>query len=168
MTGTFEKQTAMIPTEKVDLQLPRTKKGEFKHKLRWEERLHVLDPSSTTEETERRLFEFRQLFAFRFSDAIITWAGQGPRAWTKLIGRIYMEHIAKHLQADRVPTQPPQWIGARSYPTSYFAALDVDADRTPEQILAEKFNLEDIDDETKADLLRRQPRQKPKPPFDDR
>src|SRR5262245_58390389 len=97
--------------------LPRTKSGTLKQKLSWEEKLHLLDPRSPREATEARLEEFSNLFAWRFTNGIITRPGDGPSAWTALKGRIKPAHLARHLQADRLPTQPPLWIGARSFRT---------------------------------------------------
>lgn len=109
---------------------PRTKSGTFKQKLTWEEKLHVLDPTSPPAATEARLVEFRNLFAFRFTNAIITRAGQDSRSWIALPGFLYVENIIRHLLADRIPDHPPVWVGARSLPTTRFFAIDVDADRS--------------------------------------
>jgi hypothetical protein len=130
-----------------------TKAGDRKRRFTWEEKIHILDPSSPKEATEERLQEFADLFSYRYTDGIITQVGQGPRAWTKLRGAIAPWHIARHLLADRIPTLPPQWIGARSFPTTRFFAIDVDADRTPEQMLADKYDLASMVEYERAYLL---------------
>jgi hypothetical protein len=154
--------------------LPRTKAGEIKSRFTWEEKLRILDPTSSIEATEARVKEFLQLFAFRVGNAIITRVRGGPRDWTALRGRIYLDHIVRHLLADRIPTLPPQWVGARSFPTTRFFAIDVDPDRTPEQMVADSYDLSGMDDsERERDhhrswLLSRMKPTKAKPPFEDR
>jgi len=153
--------------------LPRTKKGELKQKLSWDEKLRVLDPFSPREATEARLARFESLFAFRYTDAIITKVNQGPRAWTALRGRLRAAHIVRHFLADRVPTLPPQWVGARSFRTTRHFCLDVDTDRTPEQVLALEYDLSQFDELERDWLLRKKaPKQrkskKAKAPFEDR
>src|SRR4051812_38601020 len=73
------KQKRTGGTEPPDL-LPRTRSGEVKKRLTWEEKLHVLDPFSSPEATEQRLEEFADLFSYRYADGVITRSGQGPRA----------------------------------------------------------------------------------------
>ncbi len=109
-----------------DVELPRNKRGAIKQRLSWEDKLRLLDPGSTAEETQERLLIFQNLFAYWWSDGIITRVNRGPLAWTALQGRITVDHIARHLLADRVRSLPPQWIGARSGGFSRFACIDVD------------------------------------------
>ncbi len=110
--------------------IPRRSDGQVKKRLTLEEKFHALDPQSPSKATEKRLEEFQELFAFRRKDAIITKAGQGPRAWTALKGPLYLDHVARHLLADRLlPALEPQWVGARSLNKTRFVCIDVDADR---------------------------------------
>lgn len=147
-----------------------TKAGSLKRRFTWDEKLRILDLSSPKEATEERLQDFADLFSYRYTEGIITQVGQGPRAWTKLRGAIAPWYIARHLLADRIPTLPPQWVGARSFPTTRFFAIDVDADRSPEQMLADKYDIANMDDDDRAFLLNQaRPRKaKAKLPFEDR
>jgi len=83
-----------------------------------------------------RLEDYRQLFAYRYTGAIVTKAGHGPGGWTAYKRPLDWYQIALHLLADRVPGRRPIWYGSRSLPRSRYFCLDVDADRTPERILA--------------------------------
>jgi hypothetical protein len=109
-----------------DIELPRTKTGALKQKLTLDEKLRILDPYSTLETIKDRLLQFELLFAYRYTNGIITRVGAGPSSWIALKGPIYADNIARHLLANRLPTHPPQWVGARSFPTSLFACIDVD------------------------------------------
>jgi hypothetical protein len=152
--------------------LLRNKAGNLKQRFSWAEKLHFLDPTSSIKETEARLDEFAELFAHRYTDGIITRVGQGPRAWTALKGAIAPWQIVRHLLADRVPTLPPQWVGARSFLTTRFTCIDVDADRTPEQMVADSYDLSGMGDSEREHyrswLLNRMKPTKAKPPFEDR
>jgi hypothetical protein len=75
------------------------------------------------------LVAFIALFAFRKSNGIVTKSGQGPRAWTALPVPLQEKHVMRHLLADRVPGLNPIWYGARSFSTTKFVCIDVDADR---------------------------------------
>jgi hypothetical protein len=109
-----------------------------------------------------------RLFAFRRTNAIITKVGQGPRAWTKLPGRLEPAHVARHLLADLLPTQSPRWVGVRSLATSLHLCIDVDADRTKEQILEDEYDLSNADEDQKAWLLSSIIKSPPKPSFEER
>jgi hypothetical protein len=150
--------------------LPRTRTGQIKHRFTWDEKLRILDPTAPTKTTAARLEAFRNLFAFRRTDAIITKVGQGPRAWTALRGPLTLPHIARHLLADTVPTLKPQWVGARILKGTFFLCIDVDPDRTAHHTLADKYDLTRLDDDEVARLLRqtKPANPKPKPPFTDR
>ncbi len=132
---------------------PRRRDGTPKRRTSWNEKMRTLDTTAPAELTERRLAQFQRLFAFRRSGGIVTRAGQGPRAWTKLKGTIGLDHIARHLLADRIPNLAPQWVGARSLETSLYLCLDVDPDRTPEQHLDDNYNLAHADDNDRQSLL---------------
>ena len=90
-----------------------------------EELIH-LDPRSSREATLSRVAEYRRLFAYRYTRAIVTRRGQGPSAWTAYRGRLVDEQIIHHLLADRLPGRPPIWYGSRSFQTSMYLCLDVD------------------------------------------
>lgn len=164
--NSYQTGNARTPPSTADgIDLPRTRTGSIKQKLSWAEKLRILDPSSPVEDTEARLREFMSLFAFRVGDASITQVNGGPRAWTALRGRIYLEHVVRHLLGARIPTVPPQWIAARSFSTTQYFAIDVDADRTPEQKLAEQYDLSRFDDEERRLILKQVKPAKAKPPF---
>jgi hypothetical protein len=160
--------TTVSPQLEYPAYLPRNRAGEIKRRFTWQEKVRILDPQSSIMRTTSRLKAFRKLFAYRYSDAIITRPGQGPRAWTALRGPIGSDHVIRHLLADRIPTLPPQWIGARSFITTQFVCIDVDANRTPEQTLADKYDFARMDEGEQADLLKQMKPPKPKPPFEAR
>jgi hypothetical protein len=161
-----------VPQQWKAVNLPRTKEGVIKSRLSWEEKLRILDPTSPKEIIKARLDEFAELFAHRYTDGIITRVGQGPRAWIKLRGAIAHWQIVRHLLAGRVPTLPPQWIGARSFRTTRFFAIDIDCDRTPEQIVADSYDLSGMGDDEREHyrswLLDRTKPTNAKPSFEDR
>jgi hypothetical protein len=113
--------------------LPRRLDGLVKSRFSWEEKLHILDPTSTAEQTLSRLVDFTGLFAFRPTRAIITKAGGGPRDWAELKhGPLKLSHVARHLIGARAsPSLRPQWVGARSYRTSLYFGIDVDHGHGP-------------------------------------
>ncbi len=156
----------------VERWLPVTRKGQLKRRLSWDHKLHVLDPTSPGELTERRLATFQRIFAYRYSQASTTKPGQGPRSWTKLIGGLGLKHIARHLLGDRVPSLRPVWVAARSLSTSLFFCLDVDADRKPEQQFEDECGWNILEHEEGAELLEwwrlRRPARPPVPSFQDR
>jgi hypothetical protein len=116
--------------------LPRTRGGDLKRRLTFEEKLVILDPYSDAEKTQERLMAFMNVFAFRTTGGIITKAGGGPSDWAALRGPIEPEQVARHLLADRLlPIFNPQWVGSRSPSTTCLVGLDVDAARPPEPIL---------------------------------
>ncbi|MEO1994757.1 MAG: hypothetical protein ABGZ17_05725, partial [Planctomycetaceae bacterium] len=154
-----------------------TKSGMPKHRFTWEERLQLLDPTADLEATEERLMAFQKLFGFRYTKAIITRRGQGPRSWSALRGRLTLALIVQHLLAGRIPTRPPRWVGARSFEWSFFLCIDVDAERTPErtpeQWLEENYDTTHMKEEAKRWLIgqRKQTRpspSNPKPSLDER
>lgn len=146
--------------------LPRTRTGQVKRRTTWLEKLKILDPTATPEETKARLQAFAHLFAFRTQDGIITKPGQGHRAWTKNQHPIYLDHVVRHLLGARLPGLAPQWIGARGCKHSVFFNIDIDANRTPEQILASDYDLTHADADQRAAILRDVLRNyRPKPPF---
>lgn len=145
-----------------------TKSGKLKSRFTEEEKLQLLDPSADSKDTYRRLQEFQKLFAFRFTNAIVTRAGQGPRAWTALRGRLTIPHIVLHLLANHIQTKPPRWVGARSFAQSRFFCLDVDADRTAEQTLADEYDVSKMDVDHKEWLLSQQKPAPVKPPLAER
>src|SRR5437868_1328042 len=114
---------------RIDPATYRTRAGLPKSRYSPEEKLEILGGGAPLTATRTRLDDFTRLFAYRRTDAIVTRTGQGPRAWTKLRDLLGPEHVARHLLADRLPTQPPRWVGARSLPTSLHLCIDVDADR---------------------------------------
>jgi hypothetical protein len=119
---------------------PRTKDGSFKSNLTWEEKIHILDPTSTQDATDTRLVEFQRLFAPQLMHGIVTHEGEGHRAWKALHWPLSFQLFFRHLLADRHPHRPPIWIGARSFPNTRWFCIDVDPDRTPEQIFDERFD----------------------------
>ncbi len=123
------------------VQLLKTKEGGPKHRFTLEEKIQLLDPTSPIEVTKTRLVAFQRLFAPRLSGGIITKCNSGPRAWTALRGLISLTHIVRHLSAAAIPTRAPQWIGARSFDSSSFLCIDLDATRESEQSLAGKPDL---------------------------
>ena len=132
-----------------------------------------LDPRSSREATLSRVGEYRRLFAFRYTRGIVTRRGQGPSAWTAYRGNLLDEQIIQHLLASRLPGRPPVWYGSRSFQTSRYLCLDVDADRTPKQILAKKYPLwermpEDIYAAELGKIVSQLRRQIPCPSFADR
>jgi len=131
MTSTITRPVGLGQPEFGQALLPRTKAGLVKRRTTRDEKLQILDPTATPERTVARLDAFQRLFAFRRHQAIITWPGQGHRAWTALRGPIYLDHIVRHLLGARIPSLPPQWLGARSFKTAPFFCLDIDADRPP-------------------------------------
>jgi hypothetical protein len=119
-----------MTTAVVDLEPSATRDVRPKQlRLSWAHKLQHLDPVSSSRRTERRLEAFCHLFAYRRRDGIVTRIGEGPRAWTALRGPVTTVHIVRHLLADRAESLSPQWIGCRSFPSSRFVCLDVDAER---------------------------------------
>ena len=119
-----------------DVLFPRTRGGDLKHRLSFNEKLHLLDPDTESEITQERLMAFMNVFAFRTTGGIITKASGGPRDWAALRGSIAAEQVARHLLADSLlPVFRPQWIGSRSPSTTRLMALDVDGDRPDDPIL---------------------------------
>jgi len=116
--------------------LPRTRGGDLKSRLSFNEKLAILDPSSDTELTQERLMAFMNVFAFRTTGGIITKASGGPSSWAALPAPISPEQVARHLLADRLlPIFRPQWIGSRSPSTTRQMTLDVDSDGPDDPIL---------------------------------
>lgn len=93
------------------------------------EKLAVLTPGLLPDQAEEWLNYFCSIFCFRLRDAVVTRVGQGPRAWTAKRGILSLQDVARHLLGDAIPHLLPQWVGARSFATSYFFCLDVDCDR---------------------------------------
>ncbi len=153
-------RTAPAPTDDTPWYLPKTKSGTLKRKLGREEKLIILDPDSSLEKTMKRLDIFIDLFAFRKSDAIVTHVNAGPRSWSKLRGGLRPVDVVRHLLADRVPTLPVLWFGARSFKTTRWFCLDVDADRDPERELADRLADSDLDQEERDWLVRREQRKR--------
>jgi hypothetical protein len=145
-----------------------TRAGLPKRRFSLHEKIEVLGLGCPREATVARLGDFRRIFAFRRTNAIITKVGKGPRAWTRLPGLLEDHHIVRHLLADRIPNLRPIWVGARSRQTSVFLCVDVDPVRTPEQILAQEYDPTVGDADDHAWLLRRISQSPPKPPFDQR
>ena len=100
-----------------------------KRKVSWDEKLRVLGQGAPPAQVLHRLETYRSLFAYRRFGAIVTKVGQGPRAWTKLPQPLGLEQIVRHLLADTIPSLTPVWYGARSFESSKWVAVDVDADR---------------------------------------
>jgi hypothetical protein len=135
----------------------------------WKLKLKILDPRARVALTARRLKCFQRLFAFRYTDGIVTRVGQGPRAWTRLKSRMDIEQVARHLLADRAPGLQPQWVGARSLPHSKWVCLDVDADRTPEQRLTDEGgDISDLNEDELAYQIQHLPPIPSRPPFTSR
>ncbi len=156
-------------------QLPKTRGGKVKHRLAFEEKLFILDPTSPADVTLERLMAFMNLFAFRTTGGIITRAGGGHRDWVALKAPISPEQVARHLLADRLlPVFRPQWVGSRSPSTSKLIIIDVDPDRPPDPILSVDglkeilaFGYSDFDAFTK-DRQAAQERAQHRRPFPDR
>lgn len=124
------------------------KAGKPKHRFSYEDKLRILDPTSSLDETEARLEAFQSIFAFRYCNAIITRNGDNPSSWTRLRGFLTLEHTAEHLLGNRIPTKSPVWIGARSFEWVKWLCVDIDADG-------------------KSNRSANKPRKQP-PPFDER
>jgi hypothetical protein len=128
-----------------DLSIPdnvlRTRSGKPKSQFSLLDKLALLDPHSPTDTTLRRVREFRHLFAFRTYDGISTKPGEGPRAWRAHRGPIGEAEVIRHLLADRLAGRPPVWFGTRSFETSTFFCLDVDADSHAVQLPADAIGL---------------------------
>ncbi len=147
---------------------PRTKGGNLKSKLSWEEKVHVLDPTSTQEATEARLVQFQQLFAPQVMNGIVTREGEGHRAWKALHWPLSYHLLFRHLLADRHPSRPPIWIGARSFPNTRWFCIDVDPDRTAEEVFDERFDRSRMDadeQERYFQQVKAEVEKKPIPPF---
>lgn len=129
----------LTPVEPAQAPVRMTRPGRYTPRLSRDELLDLLGPGQSREATRSRLEEYRRLFAYRYTGAIVTKAGHGPGGWTAFKRPLKLYQIALHLLADRVPGRPPVWYGSRSLPRSRYFCLDVDADRTAEQILAKKF-----------------------------
>lgn len=95
------------------------------------QKLAVLGCGASLQATSERIEDYRRLFAYRYTGAIVTRVGQGPRAWTKLPKRLGTNHIIRHLLGDCIPGLEPVWFGARGLSRSWWFCLDVDADRSP-------------------------------------
>ena len=108
-----------------------TRSGLPKTRYSRNDKLTHLDPRSNAKATLSRITDYQRLFAFRFTNAIVTKRGQGPRAWTAYRGLLGDDQIIHHLLADRIPGRSPVWYGARSFQTSLYLCIDVDADRSP-------------------------------------
>ncbi|MGC4004060.1 MAG: hypothetical protein QM811_13445 [Pirellulales bacterium] len=118
--------TAMATSVK----LSRDKRITGKHRLTYEDKLLLLDPDAPTKLTDFRVQKLYRLFCCRKSDGICTRTSGGPRDWTKKRGLIAKEDLVRHLLRDISPHHRPVWYGVRSFPTSCYVAIDVDADRT--------------------------------------
>ncbi len=113
--------------------LPRTKTGEIKKRFTDDEYIRMLAPFSSPEATAQRLEEFANLFAYRYTSWAVTRVGQ-PTGWSAMMqGVLSYKLIARHLLGGRVPTLPPLWVGARSWQTTRFFALDVDDHAKPKK-----------------------------------
>jgi hypothetical protein len=150
-----------------------TKAGKLKSRWSLDTKLELLDGQSCRKATLSRVADFRNLFAFKVSNGIVTCRGQGPSAWTTHRGVLGDAEIIGHLLANRIPARDPVWFGARSFQTSLFICLDVDADRSPQQILAKKYpEWEQMPDDLYAIELNKiashLARQTPRPSFADR
>ncbi|MBY0232264.1 MAG: hypothetical protein K2W96_23540 [Gemmataceae bacterium] len=149
---------------------PRTRGGSSKKNLSYEEKIHVLDPTSTQKATEARLVQFQQLFAPQFINGIVTREGEGHRAWKALRPPwpLSFQHYFRHLLADRHPYRPPIWIGARSYHNTRWFCLDVDPDRTAEQAFDDRFDRSLMDEDDQRRYLQQvkvEVEKKAVPPF---
>lgn len=164
----LETMTRMDPAP-----LLRTRAGLPKRRLSLDDLLELLGTGESREATLSRLEEYQRLFAYRFTGAIVTEKGGGPGNWTKYYHPLELRQIALHLMGDRIPGRPPVWYGARSFEKSMFFCLDVDANLTPEQLLAKKYpEHERMPDFMKANELRKVAHQlatRPaKPPLEER
>ena len=121
-----------IPTHLAPVIL--TKAGRPKRKLSPEDKLNYVGMGAPREMTLARVGDYRRLFAFRVWNGIATTPGKGPGAWKAYRDRLGDDEIVRHLLADRLPGQSPRWFGARSFETSFFFCLDVDADRCPKLV----------------------------------
>jgi hypothetical protein len=117
-----------------------TRRGKiYTPRISQDEFLDLLGLGQSREATMSRLEEYLRLFAYKYSGAIVTKTGCGPGGWTAYKRPLGIYQIALHLLANRIPGRQPIWFGSRSLPRSRYLCLDVDADRTPEQILAKKY-----------------------------
>lgn len=108
--------------------IPRTKTGQLKRRLSYNEKLIVLGMGDPLDKMRARLDVFNNLFAYRRCGSIVTRAGKGPRDWTTLRHHLKDEVILRHLLGGS-HDQKPTWAGCRSFATTKFVAIDVDADR---------------------------------------
>ena len=119
----------------------KTKAGLPKRKLSLEDKLIILGLGEDPEVTFERVEEFRRLFAFRCTKSIV--AKGGHRNWKAHNGTLGSKEVVHHLLADRLlPNQQPIWYGARSFETSMFLCVDVDAD-DPTKLHPEKDSFTD-------------------------
>src|SRR5438874_10059055 len=95
------------------------------HRTTWNEKLALLGQGASPQATLDRVREFQRLFAYRYTGAIVTRVGQGPRAWTKLPKRLGTSHVIRHLLGERLPGREPVWFGARSFSRTRWFCIDI-------------------------------------------
>src|SRR5437660_7218955 len=117
-----------MPTATLDYadRRPRGSDPRSVHRTTLDQKLTLLGQGASPQASLERVREFQRLFAFRFTGAIVTRVGQGPRAWTKLPERLGTSHIIRHLLGDRLPGRQPVWFGARSFSRTRWFAIDID------------------------------------------
>jgi hypothetical protein len=150
-----------------------TKAGKVKSRWSLDAKLELLSANGSRKETKLLLEMYQRLFAFRSSNGIYTRKGQGPSAWSAYRGIVWHDEVARHLLADQIPGRDPVWFGTRTFESSRYICLDVDADRTPERLLAKKCPMweempEDIRATALAQTAAQLTRQRPRPSFEDR
>src|SRR5947209_7851353 len=89
------------------------------------EKLAVLGQGASPRATLQRLLDYRRLFAYRYTGAVVTRVGQGPRAWTKLPKRLGTSNLVRHLLGDRIPGLDPVCFAARSFGPARWSCVDV-------------------------------------------
>jgi hypothetical protein len=95
------------------------------------EKLVWLAPDLSPKERQFLFEKFVELFAYRRNDAIITRRNGGPRDWLTNRWPLTDGKILFHLLGNRIEERSPIWVGTRSFKTTKYIVLDVDADRAP-------------------------------------
>ena len=143
------------------------------HRTTLAEKLALLGRGASPRATVERVRDFQRLFAYRYTGVIVTRVGQGPKAWTKLPRRLGANHVIRHLLGNRVPGLEPVWFGARSFSHTRWFAIDIDADQSKDETVAEAYAQERADEDNRRRVSRglaaiqRRPKS-PKPPFAER
>ncbi|MDA0282352.1 MAG: hypothetical protein O3B86_03255 [Planctomycetota bacterium] len=95
-----------------------TRKGDYKTRYSFEERLQLLDCS------EEEFTLFMDIFARKLVP--YAKAREQPRSWTTPIGKLTRNDVARHLLRDRIPNLSTIWIATRAWETTKWMGVDVD------------------------------------------